>query len=205
MGKYRLYFKEPTHIQKPPGEWKPWLPEIVIKHIKLTGVLTNAVGLAIIIYMMRTLNSDGELTAWILPIVSGIDSAIIRRICAVAVALLLTFVIIVVHEALHLLITIGKGDLYIYWNKQLFGVSPFSDCMLTWGQSVIYKILPFLVLSVGFYIVSLFISGAAGNFIKFVAVANFAMSSGDLLLTPFMFRLPRNAVFHGGGAWQIRD
>jgi len=90
-----------------------------------------------------------------------------------------------VHEMLHMLITIGKGDLYMYWNKSLLGVSPFSDCELNWTQSVIYKILPFLVLSVGFYLIALLIGGNAGSFLKFIAMINLGMSFGDILLTPF--------------------
>jgi len=34
MDKYKLYFKKPN-IKMPPGEWKPWLPDIVLKHISI--------------------------------------------------------------------------------------------------------------------------------------------------------------------------
>jgi len=106
---------------------------------------------------------------------------------------------------LHLLITIGKGDLYIFWNKSFLGFSPFSKCELTWGQMVIYRLMPFLILTIGFYIVSILIGGTFGSFFKWVAVMDMGISGFDLLFTPFMFRLPKNAVFYSGGLWQVRE
>ena len=198
MGKYKLYFKNPSNLDRPPGEWKSWLPDIVMKHIKLVGVIISVIAVAIMLILFRIMNSDGELTAWLVGMTANIDNAIINRILRGIISLIVIAILIFVHEMLHLLITVGKGDLYIFWNKFLLGISPFSDCELTWGQSFIYKLLPVIVLSGGFYVISLFIHGVAGGFLRYIAIANLGMSSADLLLTPFMFRLPRNAVFYGG-------
>ena len=203
MSKFKLYFKRPDNVQAPLGQWKPWLPDIVVKHIKLVGVLISLISVATVIPLIRIMNSNGQLTAWIVSLIGNIDSIIIFRILSTLLALIVIFLITFIHEILHLFILIGKGDLYIFWNKSLLGFSPFSDCKMTWMQSIVCKILPFFVLSVGFYVAALFIGGVFGGLFKFIAVANLGMSGGDLLLTPFMFKIPKNAVFYGGGLWKI--
>ena len=197
MSKYKLYFKKPN-VQMPPGEWKPWLPAKVLKHIKLVGVLLSVISVMIWLFLFRIMYSNGELIAWKIKLTADINNTIVRSIVNIAISLIGVLILLFIHEILHLLITIGKGDIYMYWNKSLLGVSPFSDCELNWKQSVIYKIMPFLVLTVGLYLVSVFIDGVVGGLFKYIAMINFCMSIGDLMLTPFMFRLPRNAVFYSG-------
>ena len=205
MGKYKLYFKNPGNIEPPPGgDWKPWLPEIVLKHIKLVGILLNLIGIIIINVLFR-IDRSGELLSWLTRFVENIDNTIIRVAAAIIISLISVGILMFVHEILHLFITIGKGDLYIFWNKYLFGISPYSDCELTWVQSFIYKLLPVIVLSGGFYVISLFIDGTVGGFLKYITIVNLGMSSADLLLTPFMFRIPRNAIFYGGMWREKRD
>jgi hypothetical protein len=193
----------------PPGQWNPWLPEIVRKHLDLVGVLLSAISFIIYLVLWNILNKNGELSIWlsiftknIITIFNLPNTKIIKGIFAAALALILVAIILFIHEILHLFITIGKGDLYMYWNKSLLGISPHSDCELTWEQSLIYKLMPFIVLSVGFYIVALCIGGGVGGFLKYIALLNLSISCGDLLLTPFMFIIPRNAVFYGG-MWKV--
>jgi len=112
-------------------------------------------------------------------------------------------IMVLVHEILHLVPMIGKGDIYIYRNPELNGISPFADCEIGFWRSVIYKLLPVIVLSGGFWLVSLVLGGYIGSFMKFIAVINLGGSMGDLLLTPFMFRLPFNAIFYDDW-WQLR-
>ena len=73
---------------------------------------------------------------------------------------------IIVHELLHLLIAAGKGDLYVFYYKEGFALAVHADCELTWTRSFIYRIFPFAVLTVGFFVISLFIGGTAGGFLN---------------------------------------
>jgi len=126
-----------------------------------------------------------------------------RITLSIAIVVPAIVIMVLVHEILHLVPMIGKGDIYIYRNPELNGISPFADCEIGFWRSVIYKLLPVIVLSGGFWLVSLVLGGYIGSFMKFIAVINLGGSMGDLLLTPFMFRLPFNAIFYDDW-WQLR-
>jgi hypothetical protein len=149
------------------------------------------------------LNTNGELTAWLFPLVGGIENTNIRIVLSVLIAIPAIIVMLLVHEILHLAPMIGKGDIYIYRNPELNGISPFADCEIGFLWSVFYKLLPVIVMSGGFWLIGLWLGGYIGSFLNFIAVINLGGSVGDLVLTPFMFRLPRNAVFYDDW-WQVR-
>jgi len=65
-------------------------------------------------------------------------------------------------------------------------------------------IFPFLILSVSFFIIAMFMNSIFGSLLRFIAVINLGMSTADILLTPFMFLLPRSAAFYGG-YWKIEE
>ena len=127
-----------------------------------------------------------------------------RIALSVLIAIPIIIVMLFVHEILHLAPMIGKGDIYIYRNPELNGISPLADCEIGFWRSVIYKLLPVIVMSGGFWLVGIGAGGYIGSFLKFIAVINLGGSAGDLLLTPFMFRLPHNAVFYDDW-WQVRE
>ena len=170
MGKYKLYFRKPD-VQMPPGEWTDWIPDAVEKRMKLISLVVNVIAAVLIFFIITFMNRDGELTAWAFQFVENIDSIMISRALAIVFMLIAVVFIAIVHEILHLLITFGKGDWYIFWNKSGF-VSAYNDCELSWGQLIICRLLPFLVLSVCFFAIGFAIGGVAGGFLKFIAVIN---------------------------------
>jgi hypothetical protein len=158
----------------------------------------------VIVLQFIFLNTNSELIEWLSPLVGSIENAVIRIALSVIIAIPAIVIMLLVHEILHLAPMMGKGDIYIYRNPELNGISPFADCEIGFWRSVIYKLLPVIVMSGGFWIVGIGLGGYIGSFIKFIAVINLGGSTGDLFLTPFMFRLPRNAVFYDDW-WQVRD
>ena len=203
MGKYKLYFKKPDLPSPPPGEWAHWLPDVVRGNLRVVTPLLSVLALAVIILLFVLLNGNGELVAWTSPLVGGVGNGVLRVILRVLIAVPVVAVMLFVHEMLHLAPMIGKGDIYIYRNPALNGISPFADCYIGFWRSVIYKLLPVAVLSGGFWLVGMGMDGYFGSLLRFIAVLNLGGSVGDLVLTPFMFRLPRNAVFYDDW-WQIK-
>jgi hypothetical protein len=204
MGKYKLYFKTPELILPPPGKWEHWLPDIIRENMKIVTPILSTVALAVIVLQFIFFNANGELTAWLSPLAGSIDNTIIRIVLSVLIMVPAIIMMLLVHEILHLAPMIGKGDIYIYLNPELNGISPFADCEIGFWRSVIYKLLPVIVISGGFWLAGQGLGGYIGSFLKFTAVINLGGSTGDLLLTPFMFRLPRNAVFYDDW-WQLRE
>jgi len=203
MSKYKLYFRKPN-LASPPGKWEHWLPDKIRGNLKIITPILSAVAVAVIVLQFILLNTDGELIAWLSPLVGRIDNTIIRIALSVLIASPAIVVMVLVHEMLHLAPMIGKGDIYIYRNPELNGISPFADCEIGFWRSVIYKLLPVIVISGGCWLIGQGLDGYIGSFLKFIAVINLGGSTGDLLLTPFMFRLPRNAVFYDDW-WQVRE
>ena len=200
----KLYFKKPELASPPPGDWEHWLPGIIRDNLKIiTPVLSN-VAVAVIVLLFIFLYASGKLTGWLSPLVGSIDNTIIRIALSVLITISAIAMTLFVHEILHLAPMIGKGDIYIYRNPELNGISPFADCEIGFWRSVIYKILPVIVMSGVFWFIAQRLDGYIGSFLKFIAVINLGGSTGDLLLTPFMFRLPRNAVFYDDW-WQVRE
>jgi len=188
----------------PPGEWEHWLPDKIRENMKIVTPLLSTVAVAVIVLQFIFLNANGELVAWLFPFAGSINNTVIRIVLSVLIAIPTIVLMILVHEILHLAPMIGKGDIYIYRNPELNGISPFADCEIGFWRSVIYKLLPVIVMSGGFWLVGVGLGGYTGSFFKFIAVINLGGSTGDLLLTPFMFRLPRNAVFYDDW-WQVRE
>lgn len=203
MGKYKLYFKKPKLVSPSPGKWEHWLPDIIRENLKFITPILSIVAVAVIVIQFILFNANGELILWLFPLVGNIDNTIIRISLSVLIAIPAIIIMLFVHEILHLLPMIGKGDIYIYRNPELNGISPFADCEIGFWRSVIYKLLPVIVISGGAWLVGQGLDGYIGSFLKFIAVINLGGSTGDLLLTPFMFRLPRNAVFYDDW-WQVR-
>jgi len=204
MGKFKLYFKKPEISSPPPGKWEHWLPDKIRVNLKKFTPVLSVVALAVIVLQFIFLNTNSELIEWLSPLVGSIENAVIRIALSVIIAIPAIVIMLLVHEILHLAPMMGKGDIYIYRNPELNGISPFADCEIGFWRSVIYKLLPVIVMSGGFWIVGIGLGGYIGSFIKFIAVINLGGSTGDLFLTPFMFRLPRNAVFYDDW-WQVRD
>ena len=204
MVKYKLYFTKPKLASPPPGEWEHWLPDKIREKIKMITPALSITAVVVIILQFIFLNTNNELTAWLFPMVGSIDNKIIRIALSVLIAFPAIAVMLFVHEMLHLAPMIGKGDIYIYFNPELNGFSPFADSEIGFWRSVIYKLLPVIVMSGGFWLVGLGLGGHIGSFLKFIAVINLGGSAGDIFFTPFMFRLPKNAVFYDDW-WQIRE
>jgi len=204
MGKHKLYFKKPEVKLPPPGEWKHWEPDIIRENLKIITPVLSIVAVAVIALQFIFFNANGELTAWLSPLVGNIDNTVIRIVLSVLIIIPAVVVMVFVHEMLHLAPMIGKGDIYIYRNLELNGISPFADCEIGFWRSVVYKLLPVVVMSGGFWLVGLGLGGYIGSFLKFIAVINLGGSVGDLFFTPFMFKLPRNAVFYDDW-WQVRE
>jgi len=204
MGQYKLYFKKPELESPPPGKWEHWLPDKIRSNLKVVTPMLSIVAVIAIVFQFMFLNTNGELTAWMHPLVGGIDNTVIRIALSAVIIIPIIAVMLLTHEILHLAPMIGKGDIYIYRNPELNGISPFADCKIGFWRSVIYKLLPVMVISGGFWLVGLWLGGYFGSFLRFIAAINLGGSIGDLFLTPFMFKLPRNAVFYDDW-WQIPE
>jgi len=204
MGKYKLYFKKPELPSPPPGDWEHWLPNAIQINLKIVTPVLSIAALTVIILQFIFLNGNGELTSWLSPLVGNVENTFIRIVLSILIAIPAIVVMLLIHEILHLVPMIGRGDIYIYRNPELNGISPFADCEICFWRSVLYKLLPVLVLSGGFWLVGIGLGGYIGSFLKFIAAINLGGSMGDLLLTPFMFRLPRNAIFYDDW-WQVRE
>ena len=204
MGKYKLYFKKPELPSPPPGDWEHWLPNAIQINLKIVTPVLSIAALTVIILQFIFLNGNGELTSWLSPFVGNVENTFIRIMLSILISIPAIVVMLLIHEILHLVPMIGRGDIYIYRNPELNGISPFADCEIGFWRSVLYKLLPVLVLSGGFWLVGIGLGGYIGSFLKFIAAINLGGSMGDLLLTPFMFRLPRNAIFYDDW-WQVRE
>jgi hypothetical protein len=203
MGKHKLYFKKPELESPPPGEWNHWLPVKIQKNLKIITPVLSILAVVVIVLSFVFLNTNAELTAWLSPLVGGIGNTFLRISLSVLIAIPAIIIMLLAHEILHLVPMIGKGDIYIYRNAELNGISPFADCEMGFWRSVIYKLLPVIIMSGGFWLVGLWLEGYIGSFLNFIAIINLGGSTGDLFFTPFMFRLPRNAVFYDDW-WQVR-
>jgi len=206
--KYKLYFHKPELTSPPAGKWEHWLPDTIRNNIKIVSTILSFIALAVVVFLFIFFNANGELTMWLRPLVDPLisrfnDNFALRLVLSAVIIVPIVIIMVLTHEILHLVITISKGDIYIYRNPELNGISPFSDCELSFWQSVTYKLLPVVVMSGGFGVLGFVAGGYVGSFLLFIAALNLAGSMGDLLLTPFMFRLPRNAVFYDDW-WQVR-
>ncbi|MCL2856488.1 MAG: DUF3267 domain-containing protein [Oscillospiraceae bacterium] len=180
------------------------MPDKIRSNLKVVTPMLSIVAVIAIVFQFMFLNTNGELTAWMHPLVGGIDNTVIRIALSAVIIIPIIAVMLLTHEILHLAPMIGKGDIYIYRNPELNGISPFADCKIGFWRSVIYKLLPVMVISGGFWLVGLWLGGYFGSFLRFIAAINLGGSIGDLFLTPFMFKLPRNAVFYDDW-WQIPE
>ncbi|MCL2255077.1 MAG: hypothetical protein FWC09_11605 [Lachnospiraceae bacterium] len=71
MGKYKLYFKKPELPSPPPGEWGHWLPNSIRENLKIITPILSIVALAVIILQFILFSANGELTAWLFPLVGN--------------------------------------------------------------------------------------------------------------------------------------
>ena len=121
---------------------------------------------------------------------------ILSVVIFVSIFALITLVISVIHELLHMAVVYGKDDMSVTLSK--WGIFVTTNADLSKTQKFIVVSLPLIVLTVIPFIISFFMPSDIAGVVRYFAGFNFAFSAYDIITISQIISKPKNAVFWRG-------
>jgi hypothetical protein len=203
MSEYNIYYQKIPEITLPEDCKSPQFNKLK-KNIRLRSVLTIAITYIAMIVLFVKANYFLLYVSIVNQIIDTFDlhPQLFLFIAAVLFVILL-LVLNIVHEFLHMVLCIGRGDIYAYlsFKKKVWLFSLYCDCELSGIRFLFVKLLPVLIISGGLFVSAIFISGVMGELLKLIAFFHLAISSTDIVTA--LFLLNRSPSHRNALQWEM--